>query len=430
MHLSKNQSLIEFILNPLTIVTTLFFFILLFSEADSRYVKVIILSIFVFLNLLIIFHLISMTSRIFIANKTLFFLLSLISMMFLVSILREVVYEVNVLSSISKLLFLISSFLIGMYYVLLGKRKVDFDNYIKVISWMIFLPVILNFLFYVFGITSNNQSNLSATMLGLFGINVSRVEFLLAYGINSYGPIAAVSAISSFFLRQASTSRSNKLIYNIIFIISIISLLLIDSRGSLLLCLIILLTVNQLSKNKNLLYWAILISPIAFIIIPIIDLNFLDILRRNDSDFTTLNNRTLFWASVISYLYDFQTSHLFGHRLFFQPDSFIIYSIFNNLNTSSVYFSFHNSLLQLLIQIGYFGAFIFLITIRHLSGILSKQTINNSGNPLFKLTVSILLFILLIGNLETVFSPFSPFFFFIVLFIFNFLHPVYYSNED
>ena len=78
-----------------------------------------------------------------------------------------------------------------------------------------------------------------------------------------------------------------------------------------------------------------------------------EIISRSETDLYTFNNR-LFLTSIISYLSSFDIAHLFGHRLYFQPDSFKLYSLYNTLNTNSVYFSFHNSFLQLLIQIGYF----------------------------------------------------------------------------
>ena len=57
-------------------------------------------------------------------------------------------------------------------------------HYIKAISWMIFVPVVLNFILYISGISTTSESNLNATMLGLLGIEITRVEFF-SFGINA-----------------------------------------------------------------------------------------------------------------------------------------------------------------------------------------------------------------------------------------------------
>lgn len=427
MHLTNNKSLFDLIIHPLTILSTLFFFVLLFLELESTYMKILVLSFFVFLNLIIFLHLFSIQFHI--KNTNLFILIFSLSILFFISIIREILFQENLLSAVSKLFFLVSSFVVGIYYVLVGKKDVDFSNYIKAISWMIFAPVVLNFILYISGITTTSESNLNATMLGILGIEIKRVEFFLAYGINSYGPIAGVSAISSYYLRLATTSRANRLTYTIIFGISLLSLLLIDSRGALLGSLFVLIFINFFWKRPLIISWAIMIAPIAFMVLPFVTLGYFEIISRSETDLYTLNNRTLFWTSIISYLSSFDIAHLFGHRLYFQPDSFKLYSLYNTLNTNSVYFSFHNSFLQLLIQIGYFGAFIFLSLVRHLSKLLSNDIHYKFDNYFYKLTISILLFILLLGNIETLMSPFSPFFFYIILFVLNFLHPVYYQKK-
>ena len=166
--------------------------------------KILVLSFFVFLNLIIFLHLFSIQFHI--KNTNLFILIFSLSILFFISIIREILFQENLLSAVSKLFFLVSSFVVGIYYVLVGKKDVDFSNYIKAISWMIFVPVVLNFILYISGISTTSESNLNATMLGLLGIEITRVEFL-AYGINSYGPIAGVSAISSYYLRLATTSK-------------------------------------------------------------------------------------------------------------------------------------------------------------------------------------------------------------------------------
>jgi hypothetical protein len=71
--------------------------------------------------------------------------------------------------------------------------------------------------------------------------------------------------------------------------------------------------------------------------------------------------------------------------------------------------------LQLSVQTGYLGLFFFILVINNIGGIISSFLAENPDNIFGQLIGSVILYIFLMGNIETLFTP-SVYFFTIVLY--------------
>ncbi len=402
-------------------IPSTYILILLYSISDGAFAKLSIAGVFA--GTLLLLSLQVLTDREFIGkckhnlpNFQYLWAFLLLCTLFVVSVFRQVVIE-DPLPTLFRLLLLLYTLAVSIYYLGTSGSDRRYINFIVSVSWMLFLPVILNVFLYAIGVTGDSLVRQPALMLETVGIHIDRVRFFLSYGINSYAPIASLSFLASYFLLVDSQGVVRKLVYSAICLISVASILMVDSRGSFFICIFLVLAFSLLRVSRVAIAGSILFAPLVFAFLLSLDLSVMSMFSRGQADAGSLSGRLLFWLVVLDYVGSFDPTHLFGNRLFFQPYSFGAFSVDNDFGMSHVYFTLHNSVLQMLMQIGYLGLIVFYVLLTQLARITSGTTprlIDGNGRML---ALAMVLYILLIGNIETVFTP-SVFIFPAVVFVF------------
>jgi hypothetical protein len=350
-------------------------------------------------------------------DKKLLYLYFSYLVLFLISASRQIMTGEAILPTLFRIFIIISMSIIGIYAVSRSYTNNGFERFIKSLSWMAIIPIILNFILYLTGVERASSVVQEASLLGLLGISTSRVAFYFSYGINSYGPIAAIAFLAAYWSIFWSERVAEKLIYTVIAIISFASMLLVDSRGATGASILAILLMSINFRRPKLLVLIFCLAPFLFLILPILEILLLSSFQRGASEAGTLSNRTLFWAAIFDYLSVFRVTHIFGHNLFFQPEGLLFYSMDNDFEMDHLYFTMHNSIVQLTIQFGYMGLICFLFLVRRLATILAKFLVVNPNNQYVKFVSSVLLFVFFLGNMETIFTPSVYVFSLVVFFI-------------
>ena len=201
-----------------------------------------------------------------------------------------------------------------------------------------------------------------AVLLSYLGINVDRVEFTLAAGFNNYAVIIGGLFTVSLFLTY---SRQYKRLAQFSVLVSVITLLLIDSRASLFFPILVFFLV-KLFRNKEVFsrlipYFALLllVGPIILVIVmPLLaELPALQSLSRNSEELATGNSRFFIWGICLGEFLQFKINHLYGYGDFGHFGS----------GLSSIWASFfvtwenaeaktpHSTLFGVLLDYGYLG---------------------------------------------------------------------------
>ena len=125
--------------------------------------------------------------------------------------------------------------------------------------------------------------------------------------------------------------------------------------------------------------------------------------RGDFSDGENLSMRLFFWLSILDYYLtatDYQI--IMGNHLFFLPDEFMTYAENNDFGADASFITVHNTILQLFIQMGLTGLLAFLMFIREFSLRFVAQKNITLPNLLI---LAMCIFILGLGNGESLFSP-------------------------
>lgn len=187
---------------------------------------------------------------------------------------------------------------------------------------------------------------------------------------NSLSQIGALTALSGFISFMFMKDAKAKLPSIIIFLIGFGILLIAHSRTSLLAMIVCIIMILLYSKRKALTLAIIIPSSIIFIMIGAQTLISDYILRgQSEKVFTSLSGRTEFWPIVWD---AFLQSPIVGHGYYsghrqLQLDSYSIVA-------SSV----DNTYLEVLVDLGIVGLFIFLLSVFSLMYCLYKYRISNT----------------------------------------------------
>jgi oligosaccharide repeat unit polymerase len=207
----------------------------------------------------------------------------------------------------------------------LHEKKMDF---VKLFLWLLVVPllglIILNLIGYFIGLNNLSFENElgQAVMLASVGINVSRVNFPFSPGFNSYASL--VGLLLTFSLYGLFFLKRYKKTFLLSFFLSIITILLVDTRSAFFYPLLILLPLFFHFKNS--------IRPRLIFLIPILmivgstivllalfyisQIPELSFLARNSNDLESGNARSFIWLISSLEFLNFEYIHLIGHGEF------------------------------------------------------------------------------------------------------------------
>lgn len=296
-------------------------------------------------------------------------------LIFLLSYATELFFSRSsegVVKVIGNTLFLSFAFVFS-YFIFSRKRYSNPDFFLKLLVVNVSVYVSINFFLYSFGLRRAwsdqflvDYESGSAVMLGGFGVAADRVVFLLSNGINSYAPVAGMLLGLSFL------SIKKSILFPILFVVSLISCLLIDSRSSIFYPALALGFAYWVAKGDRwksgfslvaLLPLLPFFNELLFFVLGLI-LGDQTFLSRSDSDAGSLNGRYIIWAAIYNVFSNFELAQIFGYGNAGQIASGATEAIsatqeFSNyLSPEGI--GAHNTYLQVLLNYGYLG-FVFYI---------------------------------------------------------------------
>jgi O-antigen ligase len=244
----------------------------------------------------------------------------------------------------------------------------------KTIIYPMYFYSLLNFAFYFASIslkTSVLQEGAEAksVLLSYLGLDLSRVQFPLVSGFNSYGVL--VGALFLIIGLEIILYKKKSIINLSIFFVFFVQLLLIDTRTAFFISFFILLIIvlNQktfkIKKNSIIKFipYCIILGPILYVVLlPIIaEFTFVSEFSRNAEEIKTGNQRFLIWAIALEHLINFDVIHLFGYGEFghFSSGASLKWSFLFETWENGGMTSPHNSMLSTIFDIGYLGLFFF-----------------------------------------------------------------------
>jgi O-antigen ligase len=309
------------------------------------------------------------------------------------------------------------------------------------------LYISLNLVFYWFGMQSTYGTYLAdypAQMLSVLGISQNRVLFPMTDGINYYGLLSGSVFVCFFFMLWDKEQGPAwlKAACVLVFFLSLLSILMTDSRGALLFSFLTILFVWVLGRQPRMLtILAIVVSlvPLAFASwIPAHQLDVFDALNRPASNWTVepsmetgksscearlqessgfLSNRPVIWEVALNELRSPGFVHIggYGYRSHVVSGLSEDYSCLFKSYARSQLAPTHNLWLQLLLDLGYVGLIVTLVFLYQLISRLSRLFIE-SEDSVFRSMVAMVVYLILIGSLEASLSPdFNMLFIFICL---------------
>lgn len=213
-----------------------------------------------------------------------------------------------------------------------------------------------------------------SVLLSYLGVNINRVLFPTAIGVNGVGPITGAAVIvgvllviENSFRRKQSWKQAWLFIFGILSIVAgFFVLLSIDSRFSLVSVIVTIGLVKFLPKTilKYAIIVLIVISPLLPYCIPVVtefadNLTLLTNFSRHTNDIISLNSRVYVWESAYLLLSKTLPQHLIGYGFRSQA-----------LSENAAYLyrfalrdipEFHNYTLQYIFDTGYIGLATFII---------------------------------------------------------------------
>lgn len=309
------------------------------------------------------------------------------------------------LAALSRLVLLLYAFAL-LFFIKRFKTNSSKNYSIETLFFGLTFLVNLNFALCVMGITNDSNVTMKATILTNLGFDFDRVFFFFSYGVNSYGPFAGLSLLAGIFLYKVKRGFLWKSYSFISIQFSLLSILFVDSRGVIGICIFSLacILLGKYFVRKKLFSIIILMIPFLFLLNPLIDLLMMLLPSRGDfSDGENLSMRLFYWLAILDY-YLTATNYqiILGNHLFFIPDDFLVYAENNDFGADATFITVHNTILQLFIQMGLIGLLAFMIFIRE----FSLKFVNQKNFALPNLIIlAMCIFILGLGNGESLFTP-------------------------
>ncbi|MFZ3140024.1 hypothetical protein [Polaromonas sp.] len=326
--------------------------------------------------------------------------------------------------ALASLVYFVAVFLVCLNYFGISRQPLSLNERIYYIAIGFSLYVAVNFVLYQLDILikyipeadADSGSNL---LLQSIGIDMNRALFPMAYGINAYGNVAGLGLFFSIYLYRVAKNIPIKIISCIFILISIYSILMVESRG-VFLGVIFAVLFSPFAKGvfaKIIVFSTPLIPVIIFFSIFILkEIGVLSLFTRGDSDFSGLvTDRDVIWAVSISDLSKFEFIHLFGFGLYGNAASGLMekYSwLFDYYKTT--FHTLHNVGLQYVLDIGYIGVLVYLIVVSGFFQRINKmKTLSQATAWILK---SAMLFLIALGGTESIPSLYATESFFIFMF--------------
>jgi len=258
----------------------------------------------------------------------------------------------------------------------------------------------------------------TSRMASWFGVDMQRVLFPLARGINSYGAIAGLGIAGA--LATALTPGIGavlRLVASFLATVSTIVVIMCDSRAALVFGIASALVVTIASRLGLVRHGRLTIPLMPAL--PAIVLSSLlliantplgDALSRRPGDIESATSRVFFWTSAVAHLSQPQPLHVIGWGQYGQAGSGVSDAygdMFTTYEADAELMSLHNSTLQLVFDVGLVGLVIVMGVLWRTWGYLSspraRSTLKSTG-PL----MATLLFVLLEGATEATLSLYFP----------------------
>ena len=202
-----------------------------------------------------------------------------------------------------------------------GKDGPGMQKIVRALYESIFFYLAINLILYVIGISGESKGD--SMMLNALGVESSRVGFALSDGWNSYGVVSGAAIVVSLLLFAHKKTRSSDIILTYgLFILGMVSVLAVDSRGALFISLLTVMIIRiSLVVNSVLLKFFVILSPfIPFLILLImpmlIELSLMGMISRNPEEMFNFNGRLVIWQSALSMYDELSLNLVLGHGMY------------------------------------------------------------------------------------------------------------------
>lgn len=366
-------------LKPIYSLMFFLFYLKINSLFDIYYVKVIpiIILILFFLNISFKKGSTKKFSAFIFENKIIFIYI----LMLIISLIRSgnpnfsLIFKVNnIIMFLLFILILCFSIINNFQSMLLYSEYRYYLILKKTIIYPMFFYSLLNFVLYFASISLKNSvlqgAEAKSVLLSYLGFNVSRIQFPLVSGFNSYGVL--IGALFLIIGLEIILYKKKSIINLSIFFIFFIQLLLIDTRTAFFIpffiLLIILLNEKTFKIKKISIFkfipYGIILGPILYTgLLPIIsEFSFVAEFSRNAEEIKTGNQRFFIWAIALEHLINFDLIHLFGYGEYghFSSGTSLKWSFLFESWENGDMTSPHNSMLSTIFDIGYLGLIFFI----------------------------------------------------------------------
>jgi len=289
-------------------------------------------------------------------------------------------------------------------------------NHVYICRKLILTPFLLcaclNLIFWLLKIEGVRETRDigDSVILSYFGLNVSRVSFAFANGINSYGTLVGGLLAVELALFFVLGKRSLISLFSI-FVYALI-LTLTDSRLALVypfLITLVLHLMRSLNRIKGVTFLPLLmiVGPIVFTLITqlISQISFFQSLSRSAEDLATGNGRLVMWKIATDHLLSIQPMHITGFGVFghvASGASLIWGTLLGALSNPPEAIHPHSTVLSIVFDFGYLGLIALLyflyISCRRISSVWATH------KEISILYLSFLIYFLLMGITESFFG--------------------------
>lgn len=262
------------------------------------------------------------------------------------------------------------------------------ERYLRALCWSPVVYVGVNVVLYYAGVAApqsykSDVLQVSATTLQSFGISLNRVQFPLASGVNSFGPICAIAFATSTTLALRGQQRTLAIVGSLT---SLFAILAIDSRGALLFGLLAIGLVHFMPRARKRGFGPI---ALALPVLPLVLITTIGALssttgslsRDRAADIATGTGRTFVWGAVIDTLTEPRLENLVGYGQNGQLTSGASVSyayLFPGL-VDPLLAPAHNMLLQTGLDLGWIGVPMVIV----IAGVMLTRYGRRSPDPLY-----------------------------------------------
>ena len=255
-------------------------------------------------------------------------------------------------------------------------------------------------------------------MASWFGIDMQRVLFPLARGINSYGAIAGLGIAGALSTALApSVGTVLRLAASFLAVTSTMVVIMCDSRAAFVFGFASAIAVAVASRVGVVRHGRLAIPLMPALpaivlssLLLIADTPIGAALSRRPGDIESATSRVSFWTGAVAHMSQPQPLHFIGWGQYGQAGSGVsdaYADMFTSYEADAELMSLHNSTLQLVFDVGYLGLFIVMAVLWRTWGWLSSprtRTSLASSGPM----MATLLFVLLEGATEATLSLYFP----------------------